>query len=114
MKIYAIIPARGGKGVPQNGKDLRGKPLIGVIEAACAPEITRVIVNTDDAEIAAARAHGGKCLNGQKNWRRPTLDLPQHHLARLLTWASCPIWWWISVRDRAASACRALRKERFF
>ncbi len=91
MKIYAIIPARGGsKGVPgKNVKDLCGKPLIAwTIEAARkVPEITRVIVNTDDAEIAAAaRAHGAEVFGRPKELAQDlTLDLPvfEHHLRAL-------------------------------
>lgn len=58
MNTVAIIPARGGsKGVP--GKNLRpvgGVPLVvRAVESALASEhIDRVIVSTDDAEIAAA------------------------------------------------------------
>lgn len=56
MNILAIIPARGGsKGVPRkNIKPLGGKPLIAwVIEAAKQSEhLTRVMVSTEDAEIA--------------------------------------------------------------
>ena len=55
-KILAIIPARGGsKGVPRkNIRQLAGKPLIGwTIETATScPSIERVIVSTEDAEIA--------------------------------------------------------------
>ena len=55
-KILAIIPARGGsKGVPRkNIRQLAGKPLIGwTIETALgSPSIERVIVSTDDDEIA--------------------------------------------------------------
>jgi N-acylneuraminate cytidylyltransferase/CMP-N,N'-diacetyllegionaminic acid synthase len=54
--MLAIIPARGGsKGLPgKNIKDLKGKPLIAyTIEAALASKyITRVIISTDDNEIA--------------------------------------------------------------
>lgn len=54
--MIAIIPARGGsKGLPgKNIKLLNGKPLIAyTIEAALQSEkISRVIVNTDDTEIA--------------------------------------------------------------
>ncbi|MEI9478642.1 MAG: hypothetical protein WCO26_19020, partial [Deltaproteobacteria bacterium] len=56
LEVLAIIPARGGsKGIPRkNVKPLYGKPLIAwMIEAAIAAQsITRVIVSTDDAEIA--------------------------------------------------------------
>ena len=61
--MLAIIPARGGsKGLP--GKNLRlltGKPLIShTIESALnSSDITRVIVSTDDYEIAdVARKYG--------------------------------------------------------
>ena len=53
----ALIPARGGsKGIPRkNVRLLRGKPLIAwTIEAALAArEVDRVVVSTDDEEIAA-------------------------------------------------------------
>jgi len=57
-KILAIIPARGGsKGVPRkNIRPLGGKPLIAyTIETALAVRgmLHRVIVSTDDEEIAA-------------------------------------------------------------
>lgn len=56
MNVVAIIPARGGsKGIPRkNVKDLDGKPLIAyIIETALeVSEIDRVIVSTDDDEIA--------------------------------------------------------------
>ena len=54
--MLAIIPARGGsKGLPKkNIRDLGGKPLIAhTIEAAlCAESVSRVLVTTDDEEIA--------------------------------------------------------------
>jgi len=56
MKTVAIIPARGGsKGVPRkNIKDFCGKPLISYIitTALKTPELDRVIVSTEDREIA--------------------------------------------------------------
>jgi CMP-N-acetylneuraminic acid synthetase len=64
MKILAIIPARGGsKGVPRkNIRPVCGKPLIAYsIETARAVRhlLYRVIVSTDDAEIAEiARQYG--------------------------------------------------------
>lgn len=59
----AVIPARGGsKGLPRkNVRELLGKPLIAyAIEAArAARSVTRVVVSTDDAEIAqVARRFG--------------------------------------------------------
>src|SRR5690606_26975179 len=67
----AVVFARGGsKGVP--GKNLRlvgGVPLVGraVRAARACPGIDRVVVSTDDEEIAAAaRAHGAEVP-----WMRP-------------------------------------------
>lgn len=63
--MIAIIPARGGsKGLPgKNIRNLNGKPLIGyTIEAALKSKyITRVILSTDDVEIAnVARQYGAE------------------------------------------------------
>ena len=57
-KVLAVIPARGGsKGVPRkNIRMVGGKPLIAyTIDAAMAVKnrLHRLIVSTDDAEIAA-------------------------------------------------------------
>lgn len=65
MEVLAVVPARGGsKGIPRkNIADFGGRPLIGwSIEAAHdARLVTRVIVSTDDDEIAgAARDCGGE------------------------------------------------------
>ena len=65
-RVLAVIPARGGsKGVPRkNIRNLCGKPVIAwTIETALAAgdDLHRVIVSTDDAEIAeAARAAGAE------------------------------------------------------
>lgn len=63
MKILAIIPARGGsKSVPRkNIRQLVGKPLIAwTIEAAlAAPGLDRVVVSTEDEEIAAISREWG-------------------------------------------------------
>ncbi len=58
-RVLAVIPARGGsKGVPRkNIRDLCGKPVIAwTIETALAAgdDLCRVIVSTDDPEIAVA------------------------------------------------------------
>lgn len=63
--MIAIIPARGGsKGVPgKNIKELCGKPLIAhTIEAAISSnEVDKVIVSTDDQEVAKiAIAYGAE------------------------------------------------------
>lgn len=65
MRVVAFIFARGGsKGVPRkNIRPLAGKPLIAwSIEAARAcPRVSRIIVSTDDLEIAeTARLHGAE------------------------------------------------------
>lgn len=67
-EVVAVIPARGGsKGVP--GKNLRrvgGIPLIGRAVAAArgVPQIDRVVVSTDDDEIAAvAREWGAEIVD---------------------------------------------------
>jgi len=56
LRTLAVIPARGGsKGIPRkNILEIAGKPLIAwTIEAALkAKSISRIIVSTDDAEIA--------------------------------------------------------------
>lgn len=57
MEILAIIPARGGsKGIPRkNILSLLGKPLIAynIEQARKAHLVNRLVVSTDDAEIAA-------------------------------------------------------------
>lgn len=64
MQILAIIPARGGsKSIPRkNLKLLGGKPLIAwSIESALKSNINRVIVTTDDEEIASvAQSYGAE------------------------------------------------------
>jgi CMP-N-acetylneuraminic acid synthetase len=56
MRILAIIPARGGsKGVPRkNIRPLAGRPLIAysIAAAQAAQRLDRLVVSTDDAEIA--------------------------------------------------------------
>jgi CMP-N,N'-diacetyllegionaminic acid synthase len=65
QRVIAVIPARGGsKSVP--GKNIRllgGKPLLvwSIEVAQQVSEIDRVIVSTDDAEIASvSQAHGAE------------------------------------------------------
>jgi N-acylneuraminate cytidylyltransferase len=64
-EVLALIPARGGsKSVPRkNLLPVAGKPLIAysILHAQACPSITRVIVSTDDDEIAeVALAHGAE------------------------------------------------------
>lgn len=62
-EVVAVIPARGGsKGVPRkNVRRVGGIPLIGraIAAARAAGRIDRVLVSTDDPEIAATAAEWG-------------------------------------------------------
>ena len=67
MKGLAIIPARGGsKGIPRkNVRLLAGKPLLAhtIEHAQEARSVERVVVSTDDPEIAAvAEQHGAEVV----------------------------------------------------
>ena len=57
MRVLGLIPARGGsKGVPRkNIKELAGRPLLAYTaeSALDAKRLTRVVLSTDDEEIAA-------------------------------------------------------------
>lgn len=69
-RVLGVVPARGGsKGVPRkNIRPLAGEPLIGhtLRTAARVPEIDRLVVSTDDDEIA-----GVAVLYGVEVVRRP-------------------------------------------
>jgi N-acylneuraminate cytidylyltransferase len=89
MSVLALIPARGGsKSIPRkNIKTLGGYPLIAYSIAAArqTPGISRVLVSTDDEEIAAiAREWGAEVpfLRPPELAQDETLDLPvfQHAL----------------------------------
>ena len=82
-EVLAVIPARGGsKGIPRkNVRDFAGSPLIAFsIAAALQSEtVTRVIVSTDDEEIAAvAREYGAEVpfMRPAEYAQDSTLDLP--------------------------------------
>ena len=88
-EVLAIIPARGGsKGIPRkNIRSFAGYPLIAYSTAAGlqAETVTRVIVSTDDEEIAGvARQWGAETpfLRPAEFAQDQTLDLPvfQHAL----------------------------------
>jgi CMP-N-acetylneuraminic acid synthetase len=88
-EVLAIIPARGGsKTIPKkNIRPLDGHPLIAYSIAAGhkSRQVTRVILSTDDEEIAeVARAYGGEVpfLRPADLARDETPDLPvfQHAL----------------------------------
>src|SRR5512135_2283210 len=89
-QILALIPARGGsKGIPRkNIRSFAGHPLIAYSIAAglAARTVTRVIISTDDEEIAAVgRQYGAEVpfLRPAEFAQDQTLDLPvfQHTLA---------------------------------
>jgi CMP-N,N'-diacetyllegionaminic acid synthase len=68
VDVLALVPARGGsKGIPRkNLAPIAGRPLLAWTVAAAQESntVTRVVVSTDDAEIAAtARALGAEVLN---------------------------------------------------
>lgn len=87
IRTIAIIPARGGsKGIPRkNVKELCGKPLISyIIETALnVKEIDRVIVSTEDAEIAEIAKKSGAEIPFMRpeelaRDETPTLPVLQH------------------------------------
>ena len=63
MSLLALIPARGGsKGIPRkNIRPFCGKPLLqwSIDVALAAPGVDRVVVSTDDPEIAEVALAGG-------------------------------------------------------
>ena len=90
-KIIAIIPARGGsKGLPRkNIAMLNGKPLISYsIEAALKADlVSRVIVSTEDAEIAEISSkYGSEVMNRPVELAQddtPTISVVQQVLHQL-------------------------------
>ncbi|MEZ0395262.1 MAG: acylneuraminate cytidylyltransferase [Anaerolineales bacterium] len=81
--VLALIPARGGsKGIPRkNIRDFAGFPLIAwsIAAARQAQTVTRILVSTDDEEIASvARAFGAETpfLRPAELARDDTTDLP--------------------------------------
>jgi CMP-N-acetylneuraminic acid synthetase len=88
-EVLAIIPARGGsKSIPRKNINLFfGHPLIAysIAAARCSPSVTRVLVSTDDDEIAAiSRSYGAETpfLRPAVYAQDDTPDLPvfQHAL----------------------------------
>ena len=82
-EILALVPARGGsKGIPRkNIRSFAGYPLIAwsIAAAKQASSVTRVIVSTDDEEIAAvAREYGAETpfLRPAEFAQDQTTDLP--------------------------------------
>jgi CMP-N-acetylneuraminic acid synthetase len=88
MDVLGLIPARGGsKGVPRkNLAPLAGKPLLAwtVDAARRAGELTRIVVSTDDDEIAAAA--GVEVLRRPPELAQdqtPMLDVVRHAVDQL-------------------------------
>ena len=71
MEYLAIIPARGGsKGIPhKNVRELHGRPLIAwsILSARGAARLGRVVVSTDNEQIAEVARHAG----AEVPFRRP-------------------------------------------
>ena len=88
MEILAIIPARGGsKGLPRkNIRLLNGKPLIAytIEEAKKSKYISRVIVSTEDDEIAkVSNKYGAEIIKRPLELAKddtPTVDVVLHVL----------------------------------
>ena len=62
MKVLGVIPARGGsKSIPKNLAEVNGRPLLSfIIEAArAARRLDRVVVSTEDEEIATEAKRWG-------------------------------------------------------
>jgi CMP-N-acetylneuraminic acid synthetase len=63
LRVLALIPARGGsKGLPgKNLRPLAGKPLVvwSIEQALATPEVTKVVVTTDDRTIADVARRAG-------------------------------------------------------
>jgi len=93
MEALGLILARGGsRGIPRkNLVDLGGKPLIAwTIEAALASNLTRVVVSTDDEEIAAVSRELGAEVPFMRPPRLATddarsIDVEEHALTVLET-----------------------------
>jgi len=88
-EAVALVPARGGsKGIPRkNLAPLAGRPLLAwTLDAASAAEtVTRVVVSTDDGDIAAA-AGDAEVLRRPKELatdETPMVDVVRHALGEL-------------------------------
>lgn len=81
-EVLALIPARGGsKSIPRkNIRSFAGQPLIAYSIAAglAAEMVSRVVVSTDDEEIAAI----ARCYGAETPFLRPA-ELSQDHTADL-------------------------------
>src|SRR2546425_6688636 len=87
MRVLGLIPARGGsRGIPRkNVRPLVGKPLVQYTAevALRAPGLSRVVLSTDDEEIAAVGQQCGVELPFRRpielaGDETPTLPVVQH------------------------------------
>lgn len=91
MQVLGLIPARGGsKGIPRkNLAPLAGRPLLAwTLDAAGESEtLTRVVVSTDDDEIARIAADGGAEVlerpAGLAADETPMVDVLRHAASKL-------------------------------
>jgi CMP-N,N'-diacetyllegionaminic acid synthase len=93
-RVLALIPARGGsKGIPRkNLLPIAGKPLIAysILQAQESQRISRVIVSTDDPEIAATAIEWGAEVPFMRPSKfagdlSPDIDVFRHALEWLAT-----------------------------
>jgi CMP-N,N'-diacetyllegionaminic acid synthase len=100
QSVYAIVPARGGsKSVPgKNIRPLGGKPLLAwsIAVARAVPEIDRILLSTDDAQIAAVGTeHGAEVYPRPAHLATDTalvIDALRDLLARLRAEGAAPEW----------------------
>jgi CMP-N-acetylneuraminic acid synthetase len=92
LDVLGLIPARGGsKGIPRkNLAPLAGKQLLAwTIESALgATELTRIVVSTDDDEIAETAAAAAGVAVLRRPWElaaddTPMLDVVRHAVSEL-------------------------------
>lgn len=91
QRVLAIIPARGGsKGIPRkNIKPMLGKPLIAwsIEQAKASGSISKVVVSTEDAEIASvSRKYGAEVIDRPKELasdQASSFDVILHALSHL-------------------------------
>ena len=99
MRVLGLIPARGGsKGVPRkNIRMLGGKPLLQYTAetARAARLLSRVVLSTDDEEIAAVARRHGLILFSDEVYRGTEHDparlVRQRHRCRIA--GGPPDWW---------------------
>jgi CMP-N-acetylneuraminic acid synthetase len=115
-EVLAIIPARGGsKSIPRKNINLFfGHPLIAysIAAACCSPSVTRILVSTDDDEIAAiSRSYGAETpfLRPAIYAQDDTPDLPVFQHALKWLWENEAYRPDIIVQLRPTSPLRSVR-----